>query len=139
MRLQRRAGGDEDFQMAPMIDMVFLLLVFFMTVSTLAQDERIPLPLPESDRSQVPEKTEGRGTLSLQTSADGQLAWYLGSTRISPEELSEKFSERLKEDPDFEITLRAPAGMPYREIREALKLCAEAGAFNIIYAAYQAP
>ena len=41
--------------MTPMIDMVFLLLVFFMTVSTLAQaDRQVELELPESASSDVP-------------------------------------------------------------------------------------
>ena len=42
--------------MTPMIDMVFLLLVFFMTVSTLAQADRAKkLDLPPSAQSDVPE------------------------------------------------------------------------------------
>jgi hypothetical protein len=40
MRRFSRTRTDEPFQMAPMIDMVFLLLVFFMTVSTLDEDAR---------------------------------------------------------------------------------------------------
>lgn len=45
--------------MTPMIDMVFLLLVFFMTVSTLAQAERAKeVDLPESAESDVPGASE---------------------------------------------------------------------------------
>ena len=51
MRMRRRELSAEEFQMAPMIDMVFLLLVFFMCVSSLAQaDKRTPVELPESWR-----------------------------------------------------------------------------------------
>ena len=36
--------------MAPMIDMVFLLLVFFMTVASVAKSQKVvELDLPESD------------------------------------------------------------------------------------------
>ena len=68
--------------MTPMIDMVFLLLVFFMTVSTLAQADRAKkLDLPPSAQSDVPEAEDlaDRGTLSLD--ADGTI--YLG-VKLSP-------------------------------------------------------
>ncbi|MEN8862889.1 MAG: biopolymer transporter ExbD, partial [Lentimonas sp.] len=72
---------EEGFPMTPMIDMVFLLLVFFMTVSTLAQaDRRVKLDLPESSQSDVPEDLADRGTISLD--ADGVI--YL---RAEPQSL----------------------------------------------------
>ena len=55
-KLRRRNQEPEDFQMAPMIDMVFLLLVFFMTVASVAKSQRqVELDLPESEESKVPE------------------------------------------------------------------------------------
>ncbi|HBR92976.1 MAG TPA: biopolymer transporter ExbD, partial [Opitutae bacterium] len=54
-RRRSSQSPEEDFPMTPMIDMVFLLLVFFMTVSTLAQADRAKkLDLPESAQSDVP-------------------------------------------------------------------------------------
>ncbi|MFU8849344.1 MAG: ExbD/TolR family protein, partial [Opitutales bacterium] len=65
-KLKRRHQAPEDFQMAPMIDMVFLLLVFFMTVASVAQNQRqVKLDLPESDESKIPEDASGRGILSV--------------------------------------------------------------------------
>jgi biopolymer transport protein ExbD len=123
--------------MAPMIDMVFLLLVFFMTVSTLAQDERRPLPLPESEQSVVPEESAGRGTISLDFSPDGGVALYLGAAEIDEAALRAAVREALARDPELEVNVRAPAEMPFREIKRVLRLCAEAGAARIVYATYQ--
>lgn len=123
--------------MAPMIDMVFLLLVFFMTVSTLAQDERRPLDLAESERSQVPEEIQNRGTVSLEFDESEQLQLYLGATALSEEDLRGALTAGLKADPDLEVNLRAPNDMPFREIKRVLKLCAEVGAYKVVYATYQ--
>jgi len=49
IRLKTVKRPEETFPMALMIDMVFLLLVFFMCVSTLAQaDKRTPIKLSGS-------------------------------------------------------------------------------------------
>lgn len=124
--------------MAPMIDMVFLLLVFFMTVSTLAQDARIPLALAESERSEVPEETEHRGTISLQFGPDREIEYYAGAERVaSLRDLHALLTEELRKNPELEANLRAPADMPFKEIKAVLKTCAEAGAYKVVYATYQ--
>jgi len=62
--------------MAPMIDMVFLLLVFFMCVSSLSQaGHRVELNLPESTSSETPKDLSKRLLLSIQK--DG--SFYLGA------------------------------------------------------------
>lgn len=124
--------------MAPMIDMVFLLLVFFMTVSTLAQDARIPLPLAESERSEVPEETEHRGTISLQFSPTRQIEYYVGASQVeSLSALHSVLTEELGANAELEVNVRAPAEMPFKEIKAVLKTCAEAGAYKVVYATYQ--
>ena len=137
MKLRRKVHPEEDFQMAPMIDMVFLLLVFFMTVSTLAQDERRPLELAESERSQVAEEIQNRGTVSLEFDSADQLQLFLGSTPLGPEDLKKALQAGLQADPDLEVNIRAPHDMPFREIKKVLKLCAEVGAYKVVYATYQ--
>ena len=123
--------------MAPMIDMVFLLLVFFMTVSTLAQDERHPLELPESEQSEVPEEVVGRGTVSIAHAQDDSVQLYLGAVEVSPETLKSAIGDALAKNPDLEINVRASHDMPFKEIRKVLQLCAEAGAYKVVYATYQ--
>ncbi len=136
MHLPRKAKEAEDFQMAPMIDMVFLLLVFFMCVSTLAQADRllVELDLPESTESEVPEDLSGRGTISLR--ADGTL--YLRGAERSPAEVEESVRELLRSEPGLRVHLRADRDTPFEAVRRVLAACAEAGAADVIYATYQA-
>lgn len=120
--------------MTPMIDMVFLLLVFFMTVSTLAQaDKRVKLDLPESASSEVPDNPGNRGTISLD--ADGQI--FLSSQPKTLKQMQASIKEALAANPDLRIHLRADQATPYEAIKKVLRACAEAGAYEVIYAAYQ--
>jgi biopolymer transport protein ExbD len=134
MRIRRKIRQAEEFQMAPMIDMVFLLLVFFMCVSSLAQaDRHLPVDLPVSAESDVPDDLSNRGVISVQ--ADGTL--YLGAASIAPGDLASRIGAELKRRPDLRIQIRADGGTPFSSIRKVLKLCAEAGATEIIYATHQ--
>jgi len=122
--------------MTPMIDMVFLLLVFFMTVSTLAQAERAKeVDLPESAESDVPGASElsDRGTISVD--AGGGL--YLGTRPVSLEQMQAAMKTALSENSDLRIHLRADQDTPYGEIKKVLKACADVGAYEVIYATYQ--
>jgi biopolymer transport protein ExbD len=126
---------EEDFPMTPMIDMVFLLLVFFMTVSTLAQsDRKLALDLPESDSSDVPDDLSNRGTVSLD--AEGHI--YLGAVAHSIESMQAAIKKTLSLNPDLRIHVRADQATPYGAIKAVLRSCAEAGAYEVIYATYQA-
>ena len=122
--------------MTPMIDMVFLLLVFFMTVSTLAQADRSKkLDLPESAQSDVPdaENLPNRGTISL----DAEGVIYLGMEAVSLKEMQTAMQTSIEANPELRIHLRADQATPYRQIKQVLKACAEVGAYEVIYATYQ--
>ena len=121
--------------MTPMIDMVFLLLVFFMTVSTLAQaDRRLELDLPESVSSDVSEDLSDRGTISL----DAMGRVYLGAEVHSLASMRERIKQSLGDRPDLRILVRADGATPYGEVKKVLRACAEVGAYEVIYATYQA-
>jgi len=134
VKLHRTERPEEDFQMAPMIDMVFLLLVFFMCVSTLAVAEKAKqVELPESDESEVPEDLSDRGIVTVD--AGGQA--YLGERPVSPEEIKATLRASLERNPRLRITVRADQNANYGDIKKVLRVCAEAGAYEVIYATLQ--
>ena len=47
---------DEEINMAPMIDMVFLLLIFFMVASHMEKLDRTPVELAVADQAKIPEQ-----------------------------------------------------------------------------------
>lgn len=125
---------EEDFPMAPMIDMVFLLLVFFMCVSTLARFEKsAPIDLPESGQSRVADNFQGRGILSL----DKEGVVHIGPQTVARDDLPGYLRESLARNPALKIQLRADRQTPYADIKKVLQICAQTGAYEIIYSTYQ--
>lgn len=120
--------------MTPMIDMVFLLLVFFMTVSTLAQSERqVELELAQSSESDIPQELADRGTVSL----DAAGAIYMGAQPQSLAQMQAHIKRALSAQPELRIQVRADVATPYSAIKQVLRACAEVGAYEVIYATYQ--
>ncbi|MGC6424412.1 MAG: ExbD/TolR family protein [Lentimonas sp.] len=134
-RRRRPDTPEEDFPMTPMIDMVFLLLVFFMTVSTLAKaDRQIKLELPESSQSDISEDLSDRGTISI----DARGSIYIGVVEQTLDTMQAQIKQSLAENPELRIQVRADQATPYSEIKSVLKACAEVGAHEVIYATFQA-
>lgn len=120
--------------MAPMIDMVFLLLVFFMCVSSMADAEKsVELDLPESEKSKVPNDLSDRGTISI--NAKGQV--YLGMQIVDSAQMKKAIHQLIVRNPDSRIVVRADRTVEYKFIKKVLKDCAQAGAYEIIYATYE--
>jgi biopolymer transport protein ExbD len=135
VKLKRKEMPSEEFAMTPMIDMVFLLLVFFMCVSSLAQaDKKLKLELPESAESKVPENLTDRGVVSVD--AAGRV--YLGATPVELERLTEAVRLEISRRPGLRVLVRAERSVAFRDIKRVLKACAEAGAGEVIYATFQA-
>jgi biopolymer transport protein ExbD len=134
MRLHKREHPEADFQMAPMIDMVFLLLVFFLVVGTLARADKVrELDLPESDQSEVPEDPARRAIVSVE--ADGAL--YLGAEKLTLSQLEARLGRALAVQPELSVEVRADRATPYGNIRPVLETCGQAGASAVIYATVQ--
>lgn len=132
---RKRPQPEEGFQMAPMIDMVFLLLVFFMCVSSLARLEKsVEVDLPESHQSEVPTEVSDRGIVSV----DGDGSVYLGGEKLGVEGLKARIGAAIETNPRLQIVVRADGSTPFGEIRKVLKACAESGAYEVIYATYEA-
>lgn len=126
--------GDDSPDLTPMIDVVFLLIVFFMTVAVVIQADKVEIEVPVAEESQVPEEVNDRSTFTIQM--DGSL--YAGPVPVSLEELGSIVEQKIASIPDFKVYLRADAATPHKFVREVMAVCAENGAFDIIFATFQA-
>lgn len=131
LTLKRRERTPEDFQIAPMIDMVFLLLVFFMCVSSLAQADRTQsVDLAKSAESKQSSANADRGTLTI----DSQGRIFLGEKPSSIDEVKLVVQKSIHENPSLKIVIRADRQTHYRDIKQVLEACAEVGAHQVAFA-----
>src|SRR5215510_12554998 len=93
MRTPSRAvSSDVGFNMTPMIDVVFQLIIFFLLSSHLAkQEKQLPLALPTA-KSGIVEAADARPRLTVNVLADGTL--LVASRPIQPDELAGLLRER---------------------------------------------
>lgn len=71
MKFHRRRRADNGINLTPLIDVVFLLLIFFMVTTTFTKESRLLIELPEAD-GEVAESSPG--SLELVISKDGSYA-----------------------------------------------------------------
>lgn len=133
---KRPKRTEEAFQMAPMIDMVFLLLVFFMTVSTLAKDARPEVELAVSTTAMVPEEAPPRDILTVIHTEPGFI-WFWGNRRVNKEELEALLEESSNSDFPPEILLRGAPDLSWRAWKELLPLCRSMGVSDLVFSTFE--
>ncbi len=121
---------DPEFELTPMIDIVFLLIAFFMTLISFISAELIELKLPDANQSSIPEEQGERQYISVDI--NGQA--YFGSTPISYEALPEALAAGRTAQPTLKVFLRADANTAHRHVNRVMEACAEAGIFDLIFA-----
>ena len=132
MKLKLPRKDDVEIDMAPMIDMVFLLLIFFMVASVVVT-EKIDISLPESQAAKVPEDIKGRVVLSVD--ANDQI--YFGMVPVTIDELKEIVAAELDLDPNLRLMIRADERVVYETSKKIMMACGEVGATDLIYATFE--
>jgi biopolymer transport protein ExbD len=115
------------FNMTPMIDVVFLLVIFFMLVSQFSSAEHVEIEVPDPYDSQATEVTiPEKVIINVQyMGEDLPPAFLIGSLNLdSLDELSRRLQRQHKESPDLEVVLRADKRVPYRYVRQAMQVIA---------------
>ena len=133
MKIKLPAREDAAVDMAPMIDLVFLLLIFFMVASVVTELEKVDVDVPLSNYATVPEDTKGRMMLSV----DAANQVYVGTRPMTLEELKEEVRIELDMNPDLRVLIRADQRVVYKTCKDIMMVCAEVGVTDLIYATFE--
>lgn len=131
MKFQKKALEPASFQMAPMIDIVFQLLIFFIVTGQLSKSEtELDVSVPTTAEGAEAERVQGEKIINVL--ADGRV--IVDKTPLSQDELfvmMKKLSELYKNQP---IRLRADAKTEYQHVINVISTCTKAGIWNISFA-----
>jgi biopolymer transport protein ExbD len=128
--------------MTPMIDIVFLLIIFFLVSSHLAkQESQLVLPLPEADSgSKLTDDGSPRAVVNVL--ADGTL--LLAGTRVTPLELGQRLGfeqERIRQtrglSANIEVRIRGDRRVPYRFVEPIMRAAVDQGISDVTFAVYR--
>jgi biopolymer transport protein ExbD len=119
--------------MTPMIDVTFLLIIFFLVSSHLAKQENfLPLKLPVAGAS-TPDFSD-RPTVTVQVLSDGK--YHLGGQFAELDQVRRAIAMRTKsEGAAIRVRIRTDRDAPYEHIAPLLKICATAGS-TVVFSVY---
>lgn len=108
--------------MTPMVDVAFLLLIFFMSTSQFDPPQKVPIILPDSHSNlKVPESD----VLILGISKDNQILWQLGK---KPQELTDLPSleqlvlDQRRANPRLRVAIKADKESDYGTMEDVMAI-----------------
>jgi biopolymer transport protein ExbD len=124
----RHDRGQVHANLTPMIDVTFLLIVFFVLVSQIVEVENVDLdlPSPQDPASMLP-GDESRVVINVLPGPSGKAAGYrMGGRRFAAgtqglEALTAALAARYRENPGVRVNLRADRSTHYAWIEPVLQ------------------
>ena len=125
MNLQTEDGPEEFIlNLTPMIDVVFLLLVFFMVATTFLDPEReIEMELPQAESGEAVESELDELVINVQS--DGTV--FLGTEQLDADALSARLRSVAARDPETPVTIRGDRDARHQDIVRVMDACGIAG------------
>ncbi len=129
MRLAPLRQHKPEIQMSALIDIVFLLLLFYAVTTTFVSDERLKLKLPEAKTAEDAGVSREERPPEVKVAADGTI-WI--DDRIVPEsELENQIRQLVERAPDDGIILKGDRAADYGVIVHVLDIARSVGAKGI--------
>jgi len=117
---------DRGPDLMPLIDMVFILLIFFLLTSTAIQPA-VDVALPETAYSEPKTAT----SIMVTIHAEGTL--LIDGQKVSEELLLSDLKSQYREQPDAELTIQADRQVPFGRVVEIMDLSKQAGAEEVSF------
>ena len=119
--------------LTPMIDVVFLLIVFFMVVAQQMSEQYVELAkMAVASNSQVKENPPSRTIISIDETPEGQ-KFYWGEAEIDISQISFV----VKKNPDWKVFLRVHPEVQHSVVQDVMKEIGNAGQSDIIFGTWQ--
>jgi biopolymer transport protein ExbD len=134
LKLQARPKEDPEINLTSLIDVVFLLLIFFMVTTTFEHQAVLKVDLPEA--SAVESQAEEPDRLELVIDKSG--AMFLNDQRLvdsTEQTLRAAFEQAAGDDRSLPLVLRADRETAHHFVVTAMDVAAQLGFVNLSIAA----
>lgn len=107
-------------------DILFILLLFFLIVSTLANPNVIKLSQPKA-------KSDTKAKQTVVVSIDANNQFYVGTARVSMQELRDRLTPILQKETDQpSIVINADKTVPVENVVAVMRVARELGARTVL-------
>jgi len=138
MRFRPRTDEDPQLNITPLIDVVLLLLVFFMVSTTFSRESRLAIELPEAG---APDSVQEQRPLEVEISADGRYAIRgpaepeLRTLRSSDTEtLRRALQQAMGGDRELVTVIRADRATPHEAVVRVMDTARRLGITHLTFA-----
>ena len=132
MKFRKRAAPNIlGFQIAPMVDILLVLLCFFIVTWSFARKENeLDVKVPSAQNAKESNPVVNQTVLNVKS--DGSVVW--NRKTIALPELSAKLKELSGLFPDYAIIVRGDERAPFLFIAKVLDTCRQANIWNVAFA-----
>ncbi len=136
LRRQRRESGGLRINLTPLIDTIFILLIFFMMTTTFNRQSQLQINLPEAKGEQAAEEQK---TIRIVISADGNYALNEGKKLINNQldTLEAALKQQAGETTDPPLLISADANAPHYAVMKAMEAARNLGFVRLNFEAQQ--
>ncbi len=119
------------FHIAPMVDIVFLLLIFFLVTWNFSRTEtELDVKVPKAREGKETRRAVGEVIINVKTNG----AVVMNRRQMNATELLDTLQKIASLYPDQAVILRGDENTDYRHVVEVLDICRRANIWNVAFA-----
>lgn len=125
MKFTKKDSDEADINLTSLIDVVFILLIFFMVTTTFVKEAKVSVNLPKA--SQEPIKNQAQ---PYEVMIDSKGNYYVAGKSLDsrqPAALKQALQEVSRNNKDKPLILRADANTPHQAVVTAMDVAAQLG------------
>ncbi len=130
MKIKRKKEHEAYIPTASMSDIAFLLILFFMVTTVFRVEKGIPITLPKAKATERIRLR--RNTTNVWVDREGRIV--IDDKLVSLSLLGVKIQEKLTENPDLIVILRADHYAKYKTVNQVIEKLREVGALKLTFA-----
>ena len=129
---RRKRRTSSSLELAPLLDVLFLLIIFFSVSSTFIKESRFDIELPET--GEVAEMSVSETSVGVYVDRYGKLSVDAGIGKKKPitsSRLREKLSRMMIDQPETSVSIFGDKRVDYQSIISVMDICRESGIKSI--------
>ncbi len=127
--LPERGSRKPEVQMSPLIDVIFLLLIFYAVTTQFVTDQRLKLKLPEAKTAEAAAREEREKPPVVKVAVDGTI--WIDDQQVAEPQLEARIRALVSRSEEQGIILQGDRGADYGAVIRILDLARDVGATTI--------
>lgn len=134
MKFNVKAPEGIGFQLAPMLDVVFLLLIFFVVTQKIILNEQdLKVKVPTAPKSTEEESRAIDEIIINAREENGELIITIDREVFTQEKLMTMLQRMVAVNPNQPVRIRGDAEMRWQKVADVISTCSRAGVWNVSF------